>query len=139
MSDTGTPPPAEGPIRAPDLDGAVDWLNVSAPISMAQLRGKVVIIDFWTYGCVNCMHVLKDLKTLEQRFRDELVVIGVHSPKFPNERDSENLKRILIRYEIEHPVANDASLAIWRRYGAQGWPTRLIVDPAGNIVGKAMG
>ena len=132
-------PPPQGPIAAPDLDGAVDWLNVSSPVSMQQLRGKVVILDFWTYGCVNCMHVLKDLKTLEQRFPDELVVIGVHSPKFTNEKDSENLKRILVRYEVEHPVANDANLAIWRRYGAQAWPTRVIIDPAGNLVGTAMG
>jgi DNA-binding beta-propeller fold protein YncE len=139
VSDTGTQPSAGGPIPAPDLDGAVDWLNVSAPITMLQLRGKVVILDFWTYGCVNCMHVLKDLMTLAERFRDELVVIGVHSPKFPNERNSENLKRILVRYEIEHPVANDANMAIWRRYGAQAWPTRVIVDPAGNLVGTAMG
>jgi DNA-binding beta-propeller fold protein YncE len=132
-------PPAEGPISAPSLDGAVDWLNVPAPITMAQLRGKVVILDFWTYGCVNCMRVLKDLKTLEQRFRDELVVIGIHSPKFPNERDTDNLRRILLRYEIEHPVANDADMAIWRRYGVQAWPTRVIIDPAGNLVGTAMG
>lgn len=129
----------QGPIPAPSLDGAVDWLNVSSPVSMAQLRGKVVILDFWTYGCVNCMHVLKDLKTLEQRFPAELAVIGIHSPKFPNERSSENLKRILVRYEIENPVANDANLAIWRRYGAQAWPTRVIIDPAGNLVGTAMG
>jgi len=129
----------QGPIAAPGLDGAVDWLNVSSPIAIADLRGKVVILDFWTYGCVNCMHVLKDLKTLEQRFPDELAVIGIHSPKFTNERDTENLKRILVRYEIEHPVANDANLAIWRRYGAQAWPTRVIIDPAGNVVGTAMG
>lgn len=131
--------PQQGPIAAPGLDGATDWLNVSSPITMAQLRGKVVILDFWTYGCVNCMHVLRDLKTLEQRFRDELVVIGVHSPKFTNEKDSANLKRILVRYEIEHPVANDANHAIWRRYGAQAWPTRVIIDPAGNLVGTALG
>lgn len=129
----------QGPMAAPDLDGAAEWLNVSAPITMAQLRGKVVILDFWTYGCVNCMHVLRDLKTLELRFPEELVVIGIHSPKFTNERLSENLKRILVRYEIEHPVANDANLAIWRRYGAQAWPTRVIIDPAGNLVGTAMG
>lgn len=129
----------QGPIAAPPLDGAVDWLNVSSPVTIAQLRGKVVILDFWTYGCVNCMHVLRDLKTLEQRFRDELVVIGIHSPKFTNEKDSENLRRILVRYEIEHPVANDANLAIWRRYGARAWPTRVIIDPAGNLVGTALG
>lgn len=129
----------QGPIAAPSLDGAADWLNVAAPIALTQLRGKVVLLDFWTYGCINCMHVLRDLKILEQRFPDELVVIGVHSPKFPNERNADNLKRVLVRYEIEHPVANDASHAIWRRYGVQAWPTRVIIDPAGNLVGTAMG
>lgn len=129
----------QGPIAAPELDGAVAWLNVASPITLAQLRGKVVILDFWTYGCVNCLHVLRDLKTLEQRFRDELMVIGIHSPKFVNEKDTGNLRRILVRYEIEHPVANDANHAIWRRYGAQAWPTRVIIDPAGHLVGTAMG
>lgn len=137
--DSADDSPQQGPIAAPDLDGATDWLNVSSPITMRQLRGRVVILDFWTYGCVNCMHVLRDLKALEQRFREELVVIGVHSPKFTNEKDSANLKRILVRYEIEHPVANDANHAIWRRYGAQAWPTRVIIDPAGHVVGTAMG
>ena len=140
MSDEAPPhaPPQE-PIAAPDLDGAVEWLNVAAPISLADLRGKVVLLDFWTYGCVNCMHVLRDLSTLEERFRDELVVIGVHSPKFPNERSSDNLRRILVRYQIEHPVANDANHVLWRRYGVQAWPTRVIIDPAGHLVGTAMG
>lgn len=136
MSDAEAP---AGPIAAPTLDGAVAWLNVAGPIDLAQLRGKVVLLDFWTYGCVNCMHILRDLKTLEQRFRDELVVIGIHSPKFANEKATENLKRILVRYEIEHPVANDADHHIWRRYGVQAWPTRVIIDPAGNVVGTAMG
>ena len=95
----------QGPISAPELTGAVEWLNVAAPVSLADLRGKVVLIDFWTYGCVNCMHVLRDLKALEERFPHELIIIGVHSPKFTNERSSDNLRRILVRYEIEHPVA----------------------------------
>jgi len=138
MSETDEQQP-QGPIQAPSLAGAVDWLNVAAPVTIEQLRGKVVILDFWTYGCVNCMHVLRDLKTLEQRFPDELVVVGVHSAKFANEKSTDNLKRILVRYEIEHPVANDANLEIWRRYGAQAWPTRVIIDPAGNLVGTAMG
>ncbi len=132
-------PAPQGPIAAPGLDGAAEWLNVASPITLPQLRGKVVLLDFWTYGCINCMHILRDLKTLEERFAEELVVIGVHSPKFTNERSSENLKRILVRYEIEHPVANDASHEIWKRYGVQFWPTRVIIDPAGNLVGTAMG
>ncbi|MEO7134552.1 MAG: thioredoxin-like domain-containing protein, partial [Vicinamibacterales bacterium] len=141
MSDSELPQEQspQGPIAAPALDGATAWLNVGAPITIEQLRGKVVILDFWTYGCINCMHVLRDLKTLEQRFPNELVVIGVHSPKFTNEKDPENLKRVLVRYEIEHPVANDANLEIWRRYGAKAWPTRIIIDPAGNLVGTALG
>ena len=141
MSNSETPAreQAQGPIAAPELTGAVDWLNVAAPITMAQLRGKVVILDFWTYGCVNCMHTLRDMKTLEQRFPAELVVIGVHSPKFTNEKDTDNLRRILVRYEVEHPVANDANHAIWRAYNVQAWPTRVIIDPAGNVVGTAMG
>ena len=138
MSETEEPQP-QGPIPAPALDGATGWLNVSAPITIEQLRGKVVILDFWTYGCINCVHVLRDLKTLEQRFPNELVVIGVHSPKFTNEKDSGNLKRVVVRYEIEHPVANDANHEIWRRYGAKAWPTRIIIDPAGNLVGTALG
>src|SRR5687768_8914392 len=139
MDERQEPQELQEPVRAPELDGVAEWLNVAAPISLSQLRGKVVLLDFWTYGCVNCMHVLRDLKTLEERFRDELVVIGIHSPKFPNERSSDNLKRILVRYEIEHPVANDANRVVWRRYGVQAWPTRVIVDPAGNLVGTAMG
>ena len=141
MSDPAKPESeqAQGPIAAPSLEGAVGWFNVAAPITLAQLRGKVVILDFWTYGCINCMHILRDLKTLETRFPDELAVIGVHSPKFTNEKDNDNLKRILVRYEIEHPVANDADHLIWRRYGVQAWPTRVIIDPAGHIVGTAMG
>lgn len=130
---------SDGPIMAPSLDGAVAWLNVAAPLSMADLRGKVVILDFWTYGCVNCLHTLRDLKTLEARFPTELVVVGIHSPKFTHEKGTDQLRRILVRHEIEHPVANDANLEIWRRYGAQAWPTRVIVDPLGNLVGTAMG
>jgi DNA-binding beta-propeller fold protein YncE len=138
VSDEEPQEPQE-PIPAPDLAGVVDWLNVAAPISLADLRGKVVLLDFWTYGCVNCMHVLRDLKTLEERFPDELVVVGIHSPKFPNEGSTDNLRRILVRYQIEHPVANDANHVVWRRYGVQAWPTRVIIDPAGHLVGTAMG
>ena len=139
MTDDKPADERQAPIPAPGLDGATEWLNVASPIAIQQLRGKVVLLDFWAYGCINCMHILRDLKTLEERFATELVVIGVHSPKFTNERNTENLRRILIRYEIEHPVANDANHAIWKRYGVQFWPTRVIVDPAGNLVGTAMG
>jgi thiol-disulfide isomerase/thioredoxin len=126
-------------IHAPDFTGAVEWFNVPAPLTLKSLRGKVVLLDFWTYGCVNCMHVLPDLKKLEQKYRDELVVIGVHSAKFANERKSENIRHILVRYDIEHPVANDAAFAIWQAYGARAWPTQVLIDPEGYVVGTASG
>jgi thiol-disulfide isomerase/thioredoxin len=126
-------------IHAPDFAGARDWLNVPAPLTLAALRGKVVLLDFWTYGCVNCMHILPDLRRLEEKYRDELVVVGVHSAKFTNERKSENLRHVLVRYDIDHPVANDADLAIWRAYGARAWPTQVLIDPEGYVVATASG
>jgi thiol-disulfide isomerase/thioredoxin len=132
-------PDFDGRVRAPELDGAVDWLNVPAPLSLTQLRGKIVLLDFWTYGCINCMHILPELKRLEAKYERELVVIGIHSAKFTNERDSDNIRRILVRYEIEHPVANDALFKIWRAYGVRAWPTQVLIDPAGYVVGGASG
>jgi thiol-disulfide isomerase/thioredoxin len=130
---------ADGPIRAPELTGAIAWLNVPAPLSLAALRGKVVLLDFWTYGCINCIHILPDLKKLEARFPNELVVIGVHAAKFTNEQATENIRQIIRRYEITHPVANDAEFRIWRAYTVRAWPSRVIIDPAGYIVGAASG
>jgi DNA-binding beta-propeller fold protein YncE len=126
-------------VRAPEFTGAVEWFNVSAPLTLRSLLGKVVLLDFWTYGCVNCMHVLPDLKRLEEKYRDELVVVGVHSAKFSNEGQSENIRRIIVRYEIEHPVANDSAFAIWRAYGARAWPTQVLIDPDGYVVATASG
>jgi thiol-disulfide isomerase/thioredoxin len=126
-------------IHAPDFAGALDWLNVPRPLSLRDLRGKVVLLDFWTYGCINCMHILPDLRRLEEKYPDELVVIGIHSAKFTNERKSDNLRRILVRYDIDHPVANDADFAIWKAYGARAWPTQVLIDPEGYVVATASG
>jgi thiol-disulfide isomerase/thioredoxin len=126
-------------IHAPELTGATEWFNVPTPLTLKALRGKVVLLDFWTYGCVNCMHILPDLKRLEQKYPEELVVIGIHSAKFTNERKSENIRHILVRYDIDHPVANDASFAIWREYGARAWPTMVLIDPEGYVVATASG
>lgn len=126
-------------LRAPELTGAVDWLNVPEPLTLEKLRGKVVLLDFWTYGCINCMHILPDLRRLEEKYRDELVVVGIHSAKFTNERKSENIRRILVRYDIDHPVANDANFAIWKAYTARAWPTQVLIDPEGYIVATASG
>lgn len=126
-------------IRAPELTGDRGWLNTDKPLSLAALKGKVVLLDFWTYGCINCIHIIPDLKRLEKKYPNELVVIGVHSAKFENERDTENIRRIILRYEIEHPIVNDADFNIWRSYAVNAWPTRYLIDPAGYIIGRVSG
>ena len=126
-------------IRAPELKGDRGWLNTDKPLSIAGLRGKVVLLDFWTYGCINCIHIIPDLKRLEKKYPNELVVIGVHSAKFENEKDLENIRRIILRYEIEHPIVNDADFNIWRSYAVDAWPTRYLIDPAGYILGRLSG
>ncbi|HEX8557308.1 MAG TPA: thioredoxin-like domain-containing protein, partial [Pyrinomonadaceae bacterium] len=128
-----------GRVRAPELEGGRGWLNTERPLTLAALRGKVVLLDFWTYGCVNCMHVIPDLKRLEAKYPKELVVIGVHSAKFENEKETENIRRIILRYGIEHPVVNDADFRIWNAYAVRAWPTQVLIDPAGYVVGSAAG
>lgn len=124
---------------APSLDGGEAWLNTSGEISLKDLRGKVVLIDFWTYCCINCIHVLPDLKYLEQKYPNELVVIGCHSAKFDNEKDTEAIRRAIVRYEIEHPVINDSNMIVWRKMGARSWPTLVLIDPEGNYCGYVSG
>src|SRR3989339_1770933 len=126
-------------IPAPELSGGAAWLNVSRPLTIADLKGKVVLLDFWTYCCINCMHIIPDLKKLETKYSKELAVIGVHSAKFQNEREAENIRQAILRYEIAHPVINDSNLAIWQAYGARAWPTLVLIDPEGNIVGSDTG
>ncbi|MDQ3252834.1 MAG: redoxin domain-containing protein, partial [Acidobacteriota bacterium] len=89
--------PQIGRVRAPELSGGRGWLNTEQPLSLAALRGKVVLLDFWTYGCINCIHIIPDLKRLEAKYPNQLVVIGVHSAKFDNEKDTDNIRRIVLR------------------------------------------
>ena len=126
-------------VRAPELTGGSGWLNTDRPLSIAALKGKVILLDFWTYGCINCMHIIPDLKRLEAKYPNQLVVIGVHSAKFKNEKDTENIRRIILRYEIEHPVYNDSDFNVWQSYGVRAWPTRVLIDPAGYIIGGVSG
>lgn len=146
---SGTPTPAgeggdvtytwAGDVNAPDFPAGLDWINTTGPVTMADLRGKIVLLDFWTYGCINCIHIIPDLKRLETEYPDQLVVIGVHSAKFENEGQTENIRRIVRRYEVEHPVVNDNDFAIWQTYGVQAWPTVMLIDPFGKVVGKLSG
>lgn len=130
---------AQAKVRAPELNGARSWLNTDKPLSIAGLRGKVVLLDFWTYGCINCIHIIPDLKKLEAKYPNNLVVIGVHSAKFTNEGDTENIRQIILRYGVEHPVANDADFKIWEQYAVNAYPTQVIIDPAGYVIGAAIG
>lgn len=127
-------PPFSRKQKAPALDGGVAWINTAGPIDLKQLRGKFVILDFWTYCCINCMHILPELKKLEHAYPNEIVVIGVHSAKFNAEEDSKNIEDAVQRYEIEHPIVNDADHKIWQAYGVQSWPTLMVIDPEGNLV-----
>lgn len=121
------------------LDGGSEWLNTSTPIDLKDLRGKVVVLDFWTYCCINCMHVLPDLKYLEEKYGNQLVVIGVHSAKFDNEKVSQSIRDAILRYEIQHPVVNDSEMLIWRKFGTRAWPTLALVDPEGKYAGSQSG
>ncbi len=125
--------------EAIDFPKDIAWLNVSRPLSLDDLRGRVVILDFWTYGCINCMHVLKDLRRLEEKYGDDLVVIGVHTPKFDNEKNIDTLRRIIVRYGIEHPVANDRESVLAALYGMRAWPTQYVIDAEGRVLGKVEG
>lgn len=133
------PAPYKQTVQAPEFTGAVGWLNVKEPLTLADLKGKVVLVDFWTYCCINCMHVIPDLKKLEAKYPNELVVIGVHSAKFQNEKDIENIRNAVRRYCIEHPVANDSNFEIWRAYDVHAWPTLVLIDPEGFIAGTVSG
>ncbi len=129
-----------GQNPAPDFPEDLDWLNTGGRrLSLADLRGKVVLLDFWTYGCINCIHIIPDLKRLEADYAQELVVIGVHSAKFDNEGRTENIRRFAMRYDIEHPIVNDRDFQVWRSFGARAWPTVALIDPVGALVGKLEG
>jgi len=129
----------KGRVRAPEITGGRGWLNTDKPLSLAALKGKIVLLDFWTYGCINCIHIIPDLKKLEAKYPNQLVVIGVHSAKFQNEKETENIRRIILRYELEHPVYNDSEYAVWQSYGVRAWPTQVLIDPAGYVVGSVSG
>ncbi len=127
------------PILAPPLEGGSEWFNTSKPIAIHELRGKFIVLDFWTYCCINCMHVLPELKKLEEAYPNNVVVIGVHSGKFDTEHDAQAIRQAILRYEIEHPVVNDPEYKIWNSYKVNSWPTLRIIDPQGNLVAAHSG
>ncbi|QGK71861.1 redoxin domain-containing protein [Allosaccharopolyspora coralli] len=126
-------------VRAPEFAGR-RWLNTGEePVTLAGLRGKVVLLDFWTFCCINCLHVIDELRGLEEEFADELVTIGVHSPKFEHEADPEALAAAVERYAVHHPVLDDPELTMWRQHAVKAWPTLVLIDPEGYVVHVAAG
>ncbi|PKK82399.1 MAG: hypothetical protein CVT49_13990 [candidate division Zixibacteria bacterium HGW-Zixibacteria-1] len=129
----------EGSTNAPEFPPDKMWLNTDRPLTLKEFRGKLVLLDFWTFCCINCMHVLPDLKKLEEKYPEELVVIGVHSAKFTNEKNSDAIRQAILRYEIKHPVVNDNNFEIWSSFGARAWPTFVLINPKGKIIGMHSG
>ncbi|WP_026040937.1 thioredoxin-like domain-containing protein, partial [Arthrobacter sp. TB 23] len=126
-------------VRASELVGR-NWLNTGGrQLTLEDLRGKIVILDFWTFCCINCLHVLDELRPLEQKFSDVVVTVGVHSPKFEHEADPDALAAAVERYDIQHPVLDDPELTTWQAYTARAWPTLVVVDPEGYIVAHLSG
>lgn len=128
-----------GRVNAPDLRTAHGWLNTNRELTIKDLRGKIVLLDFWTFGCINCQHIVPDLKRLEEEYKGVLVVIGVHSAKFDAEKQTETIKQAILKFGIEHPVVNDADYKLWDQYGIKAWPTIVLIDPHGKVVGQHAG
>ncbi|MFD7065713.1 NHL domain-containing thioredoxin family protein [Streptomyces sp. NPDC059913] len=127
-------------VRAPELVGKGGWLNTGdQQYTLADLRGRIVVLDFWTFCCVNCLHVLDELRELEEKHRDTLVIIGVHSPKFVHEADHRAVVDAVERYGVHHPVLDDPELATWKQYAVRAWPTLVVIDPEGYVVAQHAG
>ncbi len=127
------------PIRAPEISEGLEWFNTKHPLKLSEQHGKVVLLDFWTYCCINCMHILPDLRYLQGKYSDSLVIVGLHSPKFPNERIGGHVQKAINRYEITHPVANDPELIMWRQYAIHAWPSLVVIDTEGYIAATLSG
>ena len=141
MTDSSpAPTPRRVRVRAPELIGKGGWLNTGGrPYALADLRGRIVILDFWTFCCINCLHVLDELRELEDKHRDTVVVIGVHSPKFVHEAEHRAVVDAVERYGVEHPVLDDPELATWKQYAVRAWPTLVVIDPEGYVVAQHAG
>ncbi|MFE9390974.1 NHL domain-containing thioredoxin family protein [Streptomyces sp. NPDC006784] len=132
-------PRSRARVRAPELRGR-SWINTGGEeLSLADLRGRTVILDFWTFCCINCLHVIDELRELEERHEDTVVVVGVHSPKFVHEAEHAAVVDAVERYGVAHPVLDDPELATWKQYAVRAWPTLVVIDPEGYVVAQHAG
>ncbi len=126
-------------VRAPELKGR-GWLNTGGrELKLSDFRGRFLLLDFWAFCCINCLHVLDELRPLEEKYGDALVIVGVHSPKFAHEGEEAAVRAAVERYEVGHPVLDDPELITWQNYTARAWPTLVLVDPNGYIVAQYSG
>jgi len=119
--------------------GVGGWLNVTRPLTVDDMKGRLVLLDFWTYGCINCMQIAPDLEKLEEMFGDRLLIIGVHSAKFKGEQGSDRILDAAKRFGLKHPVANDSDYAIWKTYKVNAWPTQVLLGPGGTEINRYVG
>ncbi|MFD6115385.1 NHL domain-containing thioredoxin family protein [Streptomyces yangpuensis] len=137
---TPAPAPRRARVRAPELIGKGGWINTGGKdLKLADFRGRTLILDFWTFCCINCLHVLDELRELEEKHRDTVVIVGVHSPKFVHEAEHAAVVDAVERYEVHHPVLDDPELATWKQYAVRAWPTLVVIDPEGYIVAQHAG
>ncbi|MFG3282872.1 NHL domain-containing thioredoxin family protein [Streptomyces sp. NPDC048111] len=137
---TPAPAPRRARVRAPELIGKGGWINTGGKdLKLADFRGRTLILDFWTFCCINCLHVLDELRELEEKHRDTVVIVGVHSPKFVHEAEHQAVVDAVERYGVEHPVLDDPELATWKQYAVRAWPTLVVIDPEGYVVAQHAG
>jgi sugar lactone lactonase YvrE/thioredoxin-related protein len=137
-SDTSSDPD-DGRFAAIPFPERAEWVNLDEPLTMEGLKGRYVLLDFWTYGCINCYHMIPNLNALHERYDSRLIVVGVHSAKFTEEQDTRNIREAIERYDIRYPVINDREMELWRQYQVPGWPTIVLIDPDGYVVGGSTG
>lgn len=126
-------------VNAPELETRHGWVNTEKAYTLKELRGKIVLLDFWTFGCINCQHIIPDLRKLEEEFAEELVIIGVHSAKFKAEGENRKIQEAILKFGIDHPVINDADYKLWDAYAVRAWPTVVLISPEGKVIGQHAG
>ena len=125
--------------RAPEFPEGLEWFNVDSPVKLAGQRGRVVLLNFGTFGSVHCQQVLADLNYLCMKYRDHLVIINVNSPRFPAEMRRSHVQQSIHRHHVSYPVLHDPELKLWKTYGIKVWPTQVLIDHDGYILGGMSG
>ena len=126
-------------VLAPEFPDTMQWLNTPSPVKISGLRGKVVLLDFWTSQYIHCQHTKPDLHFLAQKYRNQLSIISIHSPKFAHERELMTVQKAINREGILNPVINDSSRELWKRYHIKSWPSIIFIDQEGYIIGVLKG